>query len=390
MAKFFSYTVFLIAISISLNAQDFRQGYIIKINGDSLPGFVEYPISSARVSTCTFKPSKKSSHEKYGPDELKAFGIIDDRRYESLRFSTNDTEQAAFFEALVKGTTSLYMRKGVFFILKDSTIRLPPPKQKTVEIKSKKYTQVEKEYISILNKLIKECNLTADKTQYLQRDITNLIQNYNRCVLSEGIVYKQVLPWTKLNYQLAAGFTNSNFKMEDYDQNAFSSNNSIFVGGTVEVGSPRLYDKLLFSIESFYAKYNYQGYSKVLSQEGNLRSDVFISSSFIKFPIGFRFNVLNEFSSPYIKGGVLFAWSLDSTVKTIDELERNGTITTTVRENKLDSFGHNGFWAAVGFHHVIRDQYKAFLELRYEKIGSEFLGTPTVTNNYNIILGIRF
>ena len=384
---------FVITVSFSLPAQDFRNGYIIKMSGDSLSGLVEYPVSNSRASTCTFKVNKKSRVERFGPNDLKAYGIFDDRRYESLKLSIEGNEESVFAEVLLKGAASLYMRKGVFYLLKDSLIRLPPPNDKMVEVESKKYVGSDKKYVTILNQLFEECNLTANETKYLQKDLTNLIQNYNRCQGSVGIIYKQELPWIKLHYQIGTGFTNSTFQMERSDESTFSSNNSLFVGGTVEIGSPRIYDKLLFSIESFYAKHNYQGYLEVPTQGGNLRSDVFLSTSFIKMPLGFRFNLLHEFSSPYIKGGILFARNFNSTVKIIDELESNGVVTTMVSEDKLDSSGHNGFWAAVGFHRVISSRYKAFLELRYEKVNSDvdyFLRTPTTTDNYNVLLGIRF
>jgi hypothetical protein len=74
----FIFTTFL------LQAQtDFRPGYVIKTEGDTLWGSVDYRGSELMSSVCTFRNDKDGSVQKFTPNQIVAYRLKDSKYYVS-------------------------------------------------------------------------------------------------------------------------------------------------------------------------------------------------------------------------------------------------------------------------------------------------------------------
>jgi hypothetical protein len=83
-----------ILMVFQLRAQgDFRKGYIITQERDSITGFVDYRFDKFASQQCVFKRTKKSSKEKYSPNQLYAYGFIGDKRFVSQKIELKTTYQ---------------------------------------------------------------------------------------------------------------------------------------------------------------------------------------------------------------------------------------------------------------------------------------------------------
>jgi outer membrane protein W len=83
---------------------DFRKGYIVKVNGDTLTGLVYYGINRKFRKHCRFKRFDLVRQVKYGPENLTAFGFRNGRHFES-RTAGN---KRIFLECYEKGPVNTY------------------------------------------------------------------------------------------------------------------------------------------------------------------------------------------------------------------------------------------------------------------------------------------
>ncbi len=205
--------------------------------------------------------------------------------------------------------------------------------------------------------------------------------------------YKVNQPWIKPFYNAFAGFDNSHFKLVNYEADTFSPSLSATGGLSVDLSSPRLYDKIFFVTEFWFVKKLYQGYSEVKQFNEITRSDIFLNASFIKIPIGFRFNFFSENRTPYVKLGLVRYVSTKSSFRIVNESEVNGTVESSELIPKFEESPQRGIWISVGYNQIITGKFKAFTEIRFEKCDG-FIGPITQTystsNNFNFIIGIRF
>jgi hypothetical protein len=374
--------VFLfVFVFIPLLAQvDYRKGYIIKNNGDSLSGLVAYPTIKKSHLICYYKFDKGSKSEKFSPEELVAYGIFGDKRFESKRVFVEGVSTLSFLEVLVKGDLSLYGMGYIFYYERDTLMELPSVKRSGTS------------YVGVLNLLLNECNLRADDTKYEQRDLINLVQNYNRCLSEAGFVFKATLPWTRFNYQLLGGVTYSNMRMENFGNISFNPSTGAFLGAGTEISLPRLNEKIFYSIELNYYKSLFQGYREIL-QPMSFRSDLVINMSLLRVPLGVRYNFFSDYNSPYIKGGAVGGFNVGSTYNYITEIESSGSVTTTVSSGKLQTKAQIGFWMSAGYQRAVTGRYKLFIEARFEKMYGYLYGnfqSPIDNHNLNILLGLRY
>ncbi len=93
--------VFLLFWCLSGRAQvGFRQGYVVKNNGDTLTGLLFYGTNGRFAKACRFKRFEIIREVTYRPDDLLAFGFRNGRHFES-KF---DGKRQAFAECVVKAS----------------------------------------------------------------------------------------------------------------------------------------------------------------------------------------------------------------------------------------------------------------------------------------------
>ena len=109
---------FLTMIGAFVHAQsDYRPGFIITNEGDSIAGQIDYRATAKNLNSCLFK-SNSGQVVEYFPDQLKGYGFVDDKNY------TSEIEDGFFVEKLVEGSMSLYRMDQIYLVRKDSLYRL--------------------------------------------------------------------------------------------------------------------------------------------------------------------------------------------------------------------------------------------------------------------------
>ena len=392
--KFVALVCFAAGMSVqTLRAQDYRPGYLITNTGDSLSGFISYNAGNKNLARCSFKKTKKSGVTRYTAAELREYGFFGDRQYVSLVLPNKTLEGKVFVRVLAKGPIRLYRYGNQFFVQKDSVLTLPIPEKIQVETEKGNMLRDDKRYVGVMNSLLLDCSLTANESSYAESDLTNLVNNYNRCKGYEPM-QKKPKPLAKLNYELFAGYVQSNLEMDLLNGVKFSPSKTIIGGFGLDYSAPRVSDRLFLSVEGWYANALYQAYVEGPYNGDYRRMDILMDVTYFKLPIGFRYNFLKENSTPYIKVGFAPILYQKIDVKTLEEKETStGIVNTYEYEGGYDLKKSKGVWFSAGYDKLISGRTKLFLEFRYEK-GQGYIGTAIQSfsslDNYNFLLGLRF
>jgi hypothetical protein len=70
------FTVLLLFTS-DVSAQDFRAGFIVKADGDSIDGYIQNRTKKKNAKKARFRSSKRSRTTEYQPSDLKSYRIYD-------------------------------------------------------------------------------------------------------------------------------------------------------------------------------------------------------------------------------------------------------------------------------------------------------------------------
>jgi hypothetical protein len=374
--------------AICFSQGDFRRGYVIKNNGDSLSGFVDYRIGTKSLKTAYFRASKKDATTKFTPEQIMVYGFRGDKRFESAQLPGK--EGKVFVEVLVKGQMSLYRHGGTYYVGKDSLIRLVKGEDRTLVTEKGNFVKSQNSYAGVLNILLSDCQLQANATKLNENDLSAIIQNYNRCKGTPGRVYKEAVPLWRINYQLLAGMNTSTLS-GDFEKNAFRKDRSLMVGGGVDISFPKSIDRLFISFEANYNSYITHSYIETGSPQIR-RTDYFIDASFIRIPFGIRYNFFHDHRTPYIKAGFVKLINLNAELRQFEDIEKNSIVTSSEKTFDLKRDGGLGYWGSVGFGQVVRGHIKVFAEFRIEK-SNGFTGHRIVDGSElittSLLLGIR-
>jgi outer membrane protein W len=126
--KFIKCLVILCLLYSYLPAQQiFDSGYIIRLNRDTVKGFIKADLESDLISVVKFKNDEGSVLKEFGPADLLGFGIGKDI-YKSMRFlntAEDSVIETAFVKQLVKGEYNLYAYRKTdrfFYLVQKDTI----------------------------------------------------------------------------------------------------------------------------------------------------------------------------------------------------------------------------------------------------------------------------
>jgi hypothetical protein len=134
---------------------DFRSGYILKNNGDTVGGLIDYRGNVRNSKVCTFKPDKTGMIHRYKPFEIAAYRYRNDRYYVSKMVRSGDEKKACFAEFLVRGKKNLYYLRddsGDHFLIdsRNDTLRDLPYHEEIVMQKGIKYLKKPQKHINLL------------------------------------------------------------------------------------------------------------------------------------------------------------------------------------------------------------------------------------------------
>jgi hypothetical protein len=364
----------LFVTQIVFSQADFRKGFIITQNGDTTYGLINYREGLSNFRYCLFKESQSQSTIRYTPREIIGYGFINNKYYVSRKIETKDQiSELVFLEVIIKGLVSLFVSQNVFYIEKaDSGLYKLENETTEAIIEGKRVFAESKRHIGILSWILFDCQEIRKKTQSIsltEKSLTNLIEDYYKCIGSDYIVYKQNLAWTKINFGVSLGFIRSSIKIKT-ETNQFSyliSRYNSFdpsIGLLLGISSPRISEKIAFQSEFQFFKSSYSSLVTISNPVTTKYHDTYIDLTTISIPLSLKYSFPEKNYSFYTQAGINYDLNIRATTRLLSESVSYNIVNTSegipfeINRNQL------GYWGGVGLQRSF-NRFKISATLRY-------------------------
>ena len=404
---------------LSYSQENYLPGFVIKNNGDTLKGFIDYRNWGINPRKIDFKSTNNSGSISFKPTDIKEFsvkdeiyvsGIIDventtvvdrDLEHDSQIRITIDT---TFLQTLIKGGKGLYYYRNSngresFYVNKEGGFELLVYKKYLQRQGTTDYIIENKAYMGQLNLFLIDCATIRSKIEnasYSQSDLIKLFQNYYKCSSSK-IGFQRKAEKVHFEIGALAGVSLTNLKFNssgsayDYLEGTnYELSTNPLPGLFFDLIMPRnlgklsLDNELMFSMYKTNGQYEYtdfnNDYFKMTTQFGYayLKINTLIR---YKFPIG----TIIIFCNGGISNGIL----VNEKMYLKKEITKVYSGTTIYEGSPLVQTKHyeQGFIFGTGIKYK-----KLSFEARLEK-GDGMINVPSINawvTRYCFLLGYRF
>lgn len=296
------------ALSISLSAQTFVPGTIVKQNGETVKGFIQDGTDAELAFGITFKKTESEAGEKFSPETISGFSFDYGRhfkRYSIPNPQSKGDSMAVFVKRVVEGKIDLYTaRKGTEtrpdMVLKNNSsqrvVFLTQPKKITTTDQAGHVRSGESyQHVGLITSIKDTPSTNSKKLRYSEKAIRKDIVAYNESYQKE-FPLRVYQPKTVNFYDIAVGMPISSpdyetvFRVSVYRNkyNVEKSRTLSFVRGV---------------------SYRYAGSSAAIDPSEKDNQDVFRQQFVSLIPFGVNFQGKGKVVKPYayIGCGLMFA-----------------------------------------------------------------------------------
>lgn len=304
----------------------FRDGYIVKNNGEIFSGLVKYSVKQDIPAVCVFKRFDIAREVEYSSMDITAFGYKNGNRYESREVSN----KKAFYEVIVSGKVTLYKKDKKYYIASDQL----------------GFSEVKNGHIScVVAGENKEFNslpeflyfITEGKTGSISgkfninNELINLISDYNsktgiNHIYNRSISEKQLTQAStqsgafKNKFGLLGGISMYQLNIKsnsdilgtnlDFLVPAPEKETGYITGLTYERLLLRRTDRLSLRVDFLYTSQNFYFYKeRILTvTRRNSVDDVFFNFSAVKFPVLLQYSLTGHRMVPFVNAGIAFQY----------------------------------------------------------------------------------
>jgi hypothetical protein len=351
MKKITFVSVILVLFSFSLMAQSgFRPGFIIKNNGDTLNGLLFYGTNGKFEKSCLFKRFEIAQEVSYSSDQVKAYGFINGRYFESKTIGRKKT----FLECLVQGDVSVYILpgklKGTVYLQSPQTGLFKLAKGSNNLEGAGNFNSFHEALAWMLNKTgnqaVSLANLKYDAKDIAAavRESSSLSQNVSRGFyqtpginnLRDKSVFRQgslLSIGLSGGYQIVTVTTPGNVHTQFFREAQFSSSYRPAFGMYINSKFSKKSNLLSVDLALHYVADSYYGYSEYSDGIETYRDDIMIDFSEIQVPLSLHFTFGKGKIHPFIKAGGYMSFLIDQSYSRLSEAQRGESIYTEYYED---------------------------------------------------------
>lgn len=326
-----------ILVNLTYSQNDWRPGFIITNDNDTIPGYVDYRPNKENSLRCFFRRTEQGKTELFNPGEIRGYRYADGKFYISRKVNINNPEKTYFLEFLLQGKVNAYylkLEKGMYFIEKDGKLYELKNTEAIVIVDGKEYLKEKKEYIGTMNYVLQEAEIRNDinRTKLEHKQVITISKKYHEkvCTDEECIIFeKQVKPVT-IDVGFIAGSNMHTLYLYDDLSYELKMENSFFGGvGFNFRNMPMIYERFSFNLEILMNRY-YMNDAKYLS---------------LNIPFLLDYKILANKLSPRVEAGISTYFIRNNAIKT----------------------GHLSLVAGISFQLEYHRDNRIFINARYER-----------------------
>jgi hypothetical protein len=387
----------------------FREGFVVKKNGELLNGMVEYSANQDIPVVCVFKRFDIAREISYSPEEIKVFGYRYGNRYEAKSLNS----KVSFYEIIISGKITLYTKGSKYFLEKDQ--------QGLVELKEGKISYPSSNEKKEFDNLVEFLKYTTEGKAgnisdrfNLKTQLIPLITSYNESSGASFFVYNRTFQEKALSeaalrsgsainkYGIITGINNYGLNLNPkakYFVPVPKSEMNLIAGFSYERLISRKTDRLAARIDLLFSTQNFYCYDEINQSDGSVsRNDTYFNFSGIKIPLMFQYSLTGNRIIPFLNIGMAYQILLNDSYQHTEEIEDTYSVIHTYQDNllKFRSNELSGFCGA-GIRTRLINNFTMNIQGRIE-YGTGFFennidGKPVITQNSlqtTLMIGIFF
>ena len=270
---------FLLVVSAfyTANAQfDFRGGYYITLENDTIHGLLDYRGDVKNAQACIFKKTDSAESVRFNPGEINAYRFTEGKFYISRQIKTGDEERMVFLEFLVDGITNLYFFRDInyyVYFLEDKNGKLLELSNETITEKIDGKSDIQRNtnrHIGVMKATFADCKEIQpqiNNVSLTHKSLIKLTKKYHDYVCDDDvcIVYEKTIQPITVRFApvLKAGVADLKFDVGFFTNYNFNPELFYGVGFLTNVVFPGINEKLSFEAGLDFNVYNLHGYFEV-------------------------------------------------------------------------------------------------------------------------------
>jgi hypothetical protein len=295
----------IIHFLVCMAQSDFIPGYVIKSDGDTIVGNIDYRNDFSNFQKCSFRINEQDSIRVYSPGQIYGYRFIDSKYFISKKTQVDQAIKDVFMEYLINGKVRIYYYKDAigdhYFIEKDSLpIKEISYHETEVIIDNKSYARDYNINRGILLYYMQDCPELSDRIKATKttshNDLINLAETYHKrvCKDEKCVIYEKKLPGFRMKIQPLGGIT----KYVGYIGKSINPAFKGQYGLLFYLGIPLTSERLFIRTGLIY--------SQLQVDETTIYSNESINSNLNTFKIPFQFQYFfpKKIVSPSFGGGM--------------------------------------------------------------------------------------
>ena len=359
---------------------DFRPGYVITNNNDTLRGFIDYRGDARNSKKCDFKETRNGVVQEFLPFSIKGYRFNESKYFISKCITSDSTKIQLFLEFLVDGIANLYYYHDSanphYFIEKeDGKLHELTNEHKRVRINEAEYVRETKSYIGMLTFAFADCHQLfplINKAKLNDKSLIELTKKYHEyvCNSEKCVIYEKLLPSVRVRIAPFVSMNSSYLRIGNnplYETVKFKAANYPTLGVLLNTSLPKASEKLSFQLSGefgkgyFYGAGDYNPYSST-----NLTfEEVQIHTSLLTLKAGLKYTYPIGKIRPTLNIGGNLVKLINKNGKRIEDYQYYSTIyTSETQDVPLPDF-MVGFHAELGVDFRVSTALTAFLNLGF-------------------------
>lgn len=248
--------------------RNFKPGYIVKNSRDTIRGYIDDGSAASNSFVCNFKPTEDASINAFAPNEIKAYGIANNKHYISKSIQITDGSFNAFLMVLVTGKVDLYYinNNGLegYYIGKEDDLYALTNEEITFIDKGVTYKKNTNRHRRILASIMKDVPAVLpiiEKIDLKRKPLIDLVEEYHKqsSPPQEWITYHETKlvaakEKIRLKYGIAIGgnFSKMRFNSEMGNARSYMFSDATIPGGSISFKAEMMYTNL--PMEPFFPR----------------------------------------------------------------------------------------------------------------------------------------
>jgi len=393
MKLFYLFSFFTLLLSNTLLAQ-FKEGYIIKNNNDTIFGQIDFEGSVKNSDQCKFRALTSGAVNQYSPKDIKAFRFIGSKYFTSAVIMVDSVPRKVFLEWLIMGkasilsyTPSLVNQRYFIQMVNDSLSELQNTYQ-TKESNGYQYDAFKKEYIGELCYKFNDYPAifpTIKRAIFSRNELIKIAKLYNEKAgeNKEIIVFEKNAKKLKWEVGPSFGYYSSQLKLNSDIPEKVDPARSISYGLAINLSSftsvsnYTSVSKLSFGMQLMYCSFLYT--YDITGFASYYKTNQLFKVKNLRIPLQVNYKFSNKKFTPFVSMGVTTYFRLGYTQ--YDTFLFNYVSYDHASPLELEFF-QLGINSGIGFEYSLSPKVKVSTKVEYER-ATRFFGNYPQDKSYN-------